>query len=73
MLPVTYEDRVAKEALQVDAKRCGICRILEPEPIENRRPIHVRFLRNLSYQWPALESLINSYFRPWVFGTGTPY
>ena len=38
------EDRVAKEVLQVDAKRRRICRILEPERMENRRSIQTRFV-----------------------------
>jgi len=38
------EDRVAKEVLQVDAKRLRVCRILEPERIENRRSIQTRFM-----------------------------
>jgi hypothetical protein len=30
--------------LQVDTKGRGICRILEPEWVENRRPVHTRFM-----------------------------
>jgi hypothetical protein len=41
------EDRVTIEELQVDAKRRRVRRILEPERVEDRRPIHARSMEDV--------------------------